>query len=478
MASVLGQTTGKALRMWVVPNKSTIFGTTLADSSVIAVLDSTKLYMTTAVVSATDNMDSVFTRGSYILFPSSPALWDKLYVDSLFVMKAIHLNNVEIRGDTNYYLTINDSGYVVKTLLSFDGSRAVKRTAWPNGLTPGTTLLKDVLEWLLYPYIPATISIAGCAYFEIGTSNNVTISGGLTVNDETDARSGHLDQTYPVSAEILAWPSGTMTYTTTVSFIPLQGGTAFNTATYVAYDSVGNNGTPIVINSGSCSLSGIYPYFHGFSANDYRTGGTALYSGLTKIVQGYESVTSIELNSSTLYYSYIAYPASYGYLTSIKDQNEFEWIQSYTVYVANVSSTGLVNDWTDVSYNIYRSNNPFTTAGRDWTFTFEHIGSTGASSGTIACSDSVVVGTYEAGTPLTSAETITLNVTLNVPGTYTISTNEVNGYSFSGTGTFTSVDATIVTLTATGTPIASQTDTFTVTYGASNCNFDITVTGP
>ena len=361
----------------------------------------------------------------------------------------------------------------------YDSDRAIKRTEWPTTLNPAKDSIQNLIDWLLYPFIPATISIAGCGAYEIGTDNLVTISGSVTANDETDFTLGHMDRTYPTVSEITTWADGSAgSFSENLQFYPLEGGTASNTASYTAYNTTGNDGTPAIINSGACYLYGVYPYFYGFSASDYTAGGTSLYSGLTKLVQVYEASSEVEVASTTLKYIYIAYPASYGYLTSIKDQNEFEWLPSFTVHVANVSSTGLDTDWLNHSYNIYRSNNTFTTDGLDWTFTFEHVGTLGASSGTIAATDSVVAGTYEAGTLLTTANTITIPVSITAPGTYSITSNEVNGYNFTGTGTFTTIDDASVTLYAEGTPVAAQTDSFTITYGVSTCVVDVTVSSP
>ena len=95
-----------------------------------------------------------------------------------------------------------------------------------------------------------------------------------------------------------------------------------------------------------------------------------------------------------------------------------------------------------------------------------------------ACSGATYAGTYDAGAPLTSSNIVLVNVTVLTPGTYTITTNTVNGISFSGTGTFTAAGAPQpVALTGTGTPVASGIFNFTATAGLSTCTFSITVNG-
>jgi len=68
-------------------------------------------------------------------------------------------------------------------------------------------------------------------------------------------------------------------------------------------------------------------------------------------------------------------------------------------------------------------------------------GGTASATGTFGpspgvCSLAAIGGTYTQGVSLTSANTVTMLVTVTTPGTYTISTNTVNGVSFSNSGTF------------------------------------------
>jgi hypothetical protein len=72
---------------------------------------------------------------------------------------------------------------------------------------------------------------------------------------------------------------------------------------------------------------------------------------LTKNVKNTKAfTTTYALNNQRSCY---CYPASFGNLTSIKDANNFEYIQSYTK--TNVSVDG-------VSYNVYTLTDPVTIA--------------------------------------------------------------------------------------------------------------------
>lgn len=87
-------------------------------------------------------------------------------------------------------------------------------------------------------------------------------------------------------------------------------------------------------------------------------------------------------------------------------------------------------------------------------------------------------GGYAIGLPLTNINTITIDVLVNSYDTYNISTNTVNGYGFSASGSFSSLGINTITLTGSGTPLAAQTDTFTIDFTGTRltCNIDINVT--
>ena len=96
---------------------------------------------------------------------------------------------------------------------------------------------------------------------------------------------------------------------------------------------------------------------------------------------------------------------------------------------------------------------------------------------TINCTGAVPAGTYTAATPLTSANTVTLNVTVTTAGTWTVTTAPaVNGVIFAGTGTFSGTGAQTIQLSATGTPTAAGTNNHTVTGATATCTFPLTVT--
>lgn len=100
------------------------------------------------------------------------------------------------------------------------------------------------------------------------------------------------------------------------------------------------------------------------------------------------------------------------------------------------------------------------------------IGTLGTTAG--ACTAATPSGTYQQGVPLDTSNTVQVLVNITTIGTYTISTNSVNGTSFSKSGTFTTTGVQPVILRGTGIPLNSGSQTYTVSFGSSNCTFSIT----
>ncbi|MBL7701881.1 MAG: hypothetical protein JNM14_06495 [Ferruginibacter sp.] len=105
---------------------------------------------------------------------------------------------------------------------------------------------------------------------------------------------------------------------------------------------------------------------------------------------------------------------------------------------------------------------------------------TGASTGTLQsavtgdCSPLVVNGIYMVDSVLTSNNYVDVQVNVTVGGSFEIKSDSINGYSFKKTGTI-SAGLNTIRLYASGKPVATGTNTFTVVYGGTACNFTVTV---
>ena len=92
------------------------------------------------------------------------------------------------------------------------------------------------------------------------------------------------------------------------------------------------------------------------------------------------------------------------------------------------------------------------------------------------CLPKTVNGTYTPGTALVpTTNNIVIQVSVTKTGSYTISTDTVNGYYFRATGNFTSLGNTNVTLRGNGTPFAAGVNNFTVSYDSTYCDIQVTV---
>ncbi len=78
-----------------------------------------------------------------------------------------------------------------------------------------------------------------------------------------------------------------------------------------------------------------------------------------------------------------------------------------------------------------------------------------------SCTNISKAGVYNAGIPVTSLNKVRIHVNVIVPGSYSITTPVINGFSFSGSGDFETMGFGTVMLYATGTPIAGGTLIFT-----------------
>jgi hypothetical protein len=95
--------------------------------------------------------------------------------------------------------------------------------------------------------------------------------------------------------------------------------------------------------------------------------------------------------------------------------------------------------------------------------------------GAASCTGAVVSGTFTTGIALGSSNTVVLSVDVDSTGTYTISTNTLNGISFSASGTFDTTGVQTITFTGSGTP--TNAGNFNFTPGSDGCTFSVTVTG-
>lgn len=84
------------------------------------------------------------------------------------------------------------------------------------------------------------------------------------------------------------------------------------------------------------------------------------------------------------------------------------------------------------------------------------------------CSSITLGANPVVGDPLGASNTLSVDVVVNVLSPYTITTNTANGYSYSASGAFGSTGINTIVLQGSGTPVAQQTDNFTITMNGSS----------
>jgi len=105
---------------------------------------------------------------------------------------------------------------------------------------------------------------------------------------------------------------------------------------------------------------------------------------------------------------------------------------------------------------------------------------------TMNCGNAKIFGVYQLGTPMNNSNYMTLPIIvddISKGGSWSITSNTVNGISFKGYGVFTSIGAQEVTLYASGTPNSTATANFTLTsnsYGEveMTCRVSVTMAVP
>jgi hypothetical protein len=218
--------------------------------------------------------------------------------------------------------------------------------------------LKDTLDKILQiTYAPPAITLSASPAQSVREKGTAVASVDLTANTTkfsepitgvTFYRGGVLIHT---AASPDPDPDGLVNETYT-------DGTGFSDVT--TYTAKVTDGTTEVT-SNTVTYNYVYPYYYGSGLPGLTA---AQVAALTKSVITSSSNLNRIFNPSTGEVFYFAYPASYGALTSILDENGFETFADWTLRTENI--TGL--DSTPISYRIYEFNNPVVAGTTDYTF--------------------------------------------------------------------------------------------------------------
>jgi hypothetical protein len=306
------------------------------------------------VVETIVERDTIETVGRYDLMRVD-VLEDKKYYQL-----RLGTTSEDLADNGNWVLVTNDS--------NFDSKRATKRAGIPS-VTVGGETVNEFLEGYFFPFVPATIAIGGNELYEVGDIRDIVIVGSTTTNEETVFSNGHILS--PAQSAVILYTFGTavsVNYTdvgVNDSLLPpLGGGTdVHKRKTYSLEQTTGNNGTPIKIVSGTKNVEFVYPYLWGMDAA-LLTGSNIYSLKQAPSKYGTKAVTLNGINKRI----YFAYPIGYPDLTSIKDQNGFEQIGTFTKTTMLVDSSGLDVNW-NTQYKVYYTE---ITTANSAIFTFKY----------------------------------------------------------------------------------------------------------
>lgn len=259
-------------------------------------------------------------------------------------------------GDTDAALVKNSntSGDVKWDNLEISGWSDRFGVAWSS------KGLRDTLEKILdLVYAAPLVSLTGSSNIirEKGDDvTSITLSADVTKRSDDIARI-HFKDHLGATIQDFNPPSNTgsgitqATYSTTFS----------DTRTFeVEVTDDGTSGGPTVVDD-FVTYTFVYPYYHGTGVAGLTA---AQVAALTKDIIESDSDVTYSFTTSANDVYYMAYPASYGNLTSILDENGFETIGDWTKRTENI--TGL--DGNAVSYNIYEFNNPVSAQTTSYRF--------------------------------------------------------------------------------------------------------------
>ena len=120
-----------------------------------------------------------------------------------------------------------------------------------------------------------------------------------------------------------------------------------------------------------------------------------------------------------------------------------------------------------IIYNIEEGCYDYYNAQRsDWE---SLCGGAGAAKFSIECDLVEVNGTYVAGTPLSSANYLTVPINVTTPGSFTLVGSTANGYSFAYSSTVTAKGQYFINMPALGTPETAQDDNVMITGSVDTC---------
>jgi hypothetical protein len=116
----------------------------------------------------------------------------------------------------------------------------------------------------------------------------------------------------------------------------------------------------------------------------------------------------------------------------------------------------------------------FLACGKEYSYERNTIAHGSLHGSPDSCLGIMIGGIYQKDAPLSAVNYADVSVNIFSKGSYTISSDTINGFYFSASGKFSSTGLNQVRLYASGKPIAPGVYTFTLSFDSSTCHFAVT----
>lgn len=216
--------------------------------------------------------------------------------------------------------------------------------------------------------------------------------------------------------------------------------------------------------SGSSTGSAVYTMVGaggaclGSAVNGNYTTGTALDAGNTVVLQ---------VDVST--------PGTYSITTAAQDGFSFSGSGTFTT--TGAQTVTLTGNGTPAAAGSFSFSTPASSICSFTVTVTTPVGGYTLAGSPGTCQDYKVTFTPHPGKALDQYSTVDISVNVATLGAYSITTDTLDGISFSATGSFTKTGTQVVSLVGAGTPQYARNLHFTVTTssGATSCGFDVAV---
>lgn len=283
--------------------------------------------------------------------------------DGLLNWERIKFPQRDFIGITGSLLNINGTPVTLNGhSLEFTDNRPIPITI--GDMTLGTTFngmsMADALRKIVYTYLDpiCTLSLSNSTgYVEVGTYPDIKVAYSITKRT---------NPTLPTKFTNMipgTYPAITTNGQSIVSGIARGVIISPVTATMSTFTIKVNDGTSN--NSASAYVTGIYPYFYGFTSSNTLT--VAALQSMTKVIEPKGDKTFDLIGTGNFFF---AYDADYGLLSSIFDNDGINIFATFSTSTKILSSpTGL---WTSKEYRIYKWSNVTQIGPPSENFDFEY----------------------------------------------------------------------------------------------------------